>query len=87
MLGLTVLSQLQCRLVQEYKPLLSQGKWSFYGTRSTHAPIARKKGSVGESKFFELNHKDEIQHGGKVYHVDNMGVVTMILISIRDSNE
>lgn len=41
-----------------------------------YAPRARKKDSIGGRKSFELHHKEEIQHGGKVYHVDNIGVVT-----------
>ena len=31
--------------------------------------------SIGGRKSFELHHK-EVQHGGKVYDVDNIGVVT-----------
>ncbi|TOF75861.1 S-type pyocin domain-containing protein [Vibrio parahaemolyticus] len=41
-----------------------------------YAPRARKKDSIGGRKSFELHHKEEIQHGGKVYHFDNIGVVT-----------
>ena len=40
------------------------------------APRARKKDSLGGRKSFELHHKEEIQHGGKVYHADNIRVVT-----------
>ncbi len=41
-----------------------------------YAPRARKKDSVGGRKSFELHHVEEIQHGGKVYDVDNIRVTT-----------
>ncbi|WP_051680420.1 S-type pyocin domain-containing protein [Vibrio rhizosphaerae] len=41
-----------------------------------YAPRARKKDTVGGRKVFELHHVEEIQHGGKVYDVDNIRVTT-----------
>ncbi|MDC9582576.1 colicin-like bacteriocin tRNase domain-containing protein [Xenorhabdus sp. PR6a] len=40
------------------------------------APFARKKDQVGGRKKLELHHVDEIQHGGEVYNVDNLRIVT-----------
>ncbi|PHM52363.1 colicin-like bacteriocin tRNase domain-containing protein [Xenorhabdus hominickii] len=40
------------------------------------APFARTKDQVGGRKKLELHHVDEIQHGGEVYNVDNLRVVT-----------
>ncbi len=40
------------------------------------APRARFKDTVGGRRSFELHHVEEIQHGGKVYDVDNIRVTT-----------
>ncbi|PHM69560.1 colicin-like bacteriocin tRNase domain-containing protein [Xenorhabdus sp. KJ12.1] len=40
------------------------------------APFARKKDQVGGRKKLELHHVEEIQHGGEVYDVDNLRIVT-----------
>ncbi|MBC8952496.1 HNH endonuclease signature motif containing protein [Xenorhabdus sp. PB62.4] len=40
------------------------------------SPFARKKDQVGGRKRLELHHVEEIQHGGEVYNVDNLRVVT-----------
>ncbi|SHO54492.1 S-type pyocin domain-containing protein [Vibrio quintilis] len=40
------------------------------------APRARFRDTVGGRRSFELHHVEEIQHGGKVYDVDNIKVNT-----------
>jgi hypothetical protein len=40
------------------------------------APRARFKDTVGGRRSFELHHVEEIQHGGKVYDVDNIRITT-----------
>lgn len=40
------------------------------------APKTRSQDKVGKRNSFELHHVDEIQHGGKVYDVDNIRINT-----------
>ncbi|VEJ56540.1 S-type pyocin domain-containing protein [Pragia fontium] len=40
------------------------------------APRARYRDTVGGRRSFELHHKHQIQHGGNVYDVENLNVVT-----------
>lgn len=40
------------------------------------APKTRSRDKVGKRNSFELHHVDEIQHGGKVYDVDNIRINT-----------
>ncbi|WP_336245257.1 hypothetical protein [Enterovibrio paralichthyis] len=40
------------------------------------APKVRKKDKAGKRTSYELHHVEEIQHGGKVYDVDNVRVNT-----------
>lgn len=46
----------------------------------TYQPsIGRQKKTVkqvGGRQRYELHHKEEIQHGGEVFHVDNLCVLT-----------
>ncbi|WP_093275180.1 T6SS effector antibacterial DNase [Vibrio xiamenensis] len=40
------------------------------------APFTRFKDQVGGRQKYEIHHKKEIQHGGGVYELDNMGITT-----------
>ncbi|MDW6004437.1 S-type pyocin domain-containing protein [Vibrio mangrovi] len=44
--------------------------------RAGKAPFAPQDQKYGETMRFEIHHIEEIQHGGAVYDVDNMRVVT-----------
>ncbi|WP_332405498.1 S-type pyocin domain-containing protein [Vibrio metschnikovii] len=44
--------------------------------RQGFAPFTRFKDQVGGRQKYEIHHKVEIQHGGGVYELDNMGIVT-----------
>jgi hypothetical protein len=44
--------------------------------KSGNAPIAIPSEWYGEVKRYEIHHIEEIQHGGAVYDVDNMRIVT-----------
>ena len=44
--------------------------------RQGFAPFTRFKDQVGGRQKYEIHHKVEIQHGGGVYELDNMGIMT-----------
>lgn len=44
--------------------------------RQGFAPFTRFKDQVGGRQKYEIHHKVEIQHGGGVYELDNIGIVT-----------
>ncbi|PCE69340.1 S-type pyocin domain-containing protein [Salinivibrio sp. YCSC6] len=44
--------------------------------KNGRAPFCRKRERVGGRVKYEIHHVDEIQHGGEVYNVDNLKVVS-----------
>jgi hypothetical protein len=63
--------------VAEDESLMTQFKGASKAhIRKGNAPFAPKDEHYGKVRKFEIHHVHEIQHGGAVYDVDNLRVVT-----------
>ncbi|WP_282250177.1 T6SS effector antibacterial DNase [Vibrio campbellii] len=63
--------------IAENEELMSQFKGASKAhIRKGNAPFAPKNEHYGKIRKFEIHHVNEIQHGGAVYDIDNLRVVT-----------
>ncbi|MDE1347514.1 T6SS effector antibacterial DNase [Vibrio aestuarianus] len=63
--------------IAENEELMSQFKGASKAhIRKGNAPFAPKDEHYGKIRKFEIHHVNEIQHGGAVYDIDNLRVVT-----------
>ncbi len=67
--------------IAENEELMSQFKGASKAhIRKGNAPFAPKNEHYGKIRKFEIHHVNEIQHGGAVYDIDNLRVVTPRII-------